>query len=59
MAVVLPGLLLGSGVQFSLARMTSSGAVGSNAFTTAASFDTVAPTVSSTVIAKTGQYFAS
>jgi hypothetical protein len=59
LTVTLAGLLLGSGAQFSLARLTSSAAIGSNTFTTAASFDTVAPTVSSTVIAKSGQYFAS
>lgn len=59
LTVTLAGLLLGSGAQFSLARLTSSAAIGSNTFTTAASFDTVAPTVSTTVIAKTGQYFAS
>ncbi len=59
LTVTLVGLLLGSGVQFSLARLTASAAVGSNTFVTAASFDTVPPTVSATVISKTGQYFAS
>jgi hypothetical protein len=41
-----------------LANLTSSATLGGNAFTTAASFDTVAPTVSATVVAKTGQYVA-
>jgi len=59
---ILPGLVLGTGVGYSVAKMTSSATVGANTFTTAASFDTVAPTVSATVIAKaagTGLYFAS
>jgi hypothetical protein len=56
-ALMLPGFLLGSTVQFTLARFTAS-AVSGNTFTTAASWDTVAPTVSTTVISKSGQYFA-
>ncbi len=55
---ILPGLALGTGAGWSVARMTSSQVLGANTFTTAVSFDTVAPTVSATVIAKTGQYFA-
>ena len=49
--------LAGVGAQASGAMLTSSAALGANVFTTAASFDTVAPTVSATVIAKSGQYF--
>ena len=56
-AVVLGILVVGSGSGYTLANLTSSATVGGNAFTTAASFDTVAPTVSSTVVAKTGQWF--
>jgi hypothetical protein len=56
--VVAAGFASGSGAAVSLATLTSSATLGSNAFTTAASFDTVAPTVSTTVIAKTGQYDA-
>lgn len=59
---ILPGLALGTGVGYSMAMMTSSRTLGANTFATAASFDTVAPTVSASVIAKasgTGQYFAS
>jgi len=59
LAIALPGFLVGLSVQFSLAVLASSTAVGSNTFTTAAEWDTVAPTVSATVIAKTGQYLAS
>jgi hypothetical protein len=55
---VLPGLLVGTGAGWSIARMTASRSVAGNSFTTAASFDTVAPTVSASVISKTGQYFA-
>jgi len=55
---VLPGLGLGTGIGWSVAKLTSAAAVGANTFCTAASFDTVAPTVSATVIAKSGQYFA-
>jgi hypothetical protein len=50
--------LLGSVVSPSLARLTDTATEGANAFTTAASFDTVAPTVSTTVISKSTQYFA-
>ena len=51
--------LFGSAVSTSLARFTDSAAEGANTLTTAASWgDTVAPTVSATVISKTGQYFA-
>jgi hypothetical protein len=59
---IIPGLGLGTGVGWSVAQLTSAATVGGNTFTTAASFDTVAPTVSASVIAKaagTGQYFAS
>ncbi len=59
---VLPGLALGTGVGWSIARLTKTVAVAANTFTAAASFDTVAPTVSASVIAKaagTGLYFAS
>lgn len=59
LTIALPCFLLGTSVQFTLARLTSSQVVGSNTFTTAAAFDTVAPTVSATVISKTGLYFAS
>ena len=58
LAVALGVLVVGSGSGYTLANLTSSATVGGNAFTTAASFDTVAPTVSATVVAKTGQYFA-
>jgi hypothetical protein len=58
LVVVAVGFASGSGAAVSLATLTSSATLGSNAFTTAASFDTVAPTVSTTVIAKTGQYDA-
>lgn len=57
-AVALVILVVGSGSGYTLANLTSSATIGANAFTTAASFDTVAPTVSATVVAKTGQYFA-
>ena len=57
--VVLPALTFGAGARWSVARLTSSVAVGANTFTAATYFDTVAPTVSATVISKTGQYFAS
>lgn len=56
--VIAAVLVVGSGAGFSLARLTSTATLGSNTLTTAASFDTVAPTVSATVVAKTGQYFA-
>lgn len=55
--VVLGGFLVGAGAQRSFAFFTSSGTVGGNAFTTAASFDTVAPTVSATVVSKSGPWF--
>jgi hypothetical protein len=55
---MLPAFLLGSTAQFTLARFTATASVAGNSFTTAASWDTVAPTVSTSVIAKTGQYFA-
>ncbi len=55
-AVALGVLVVGSGTGVTLANLTSSATLGGNAFTTAASFDTVAPTVSTTVVAKTGQY---
>jgi len=58
LAVALGVLLVGSGSGYTLANLTSSATSGGNAFTTAASFDTVAPTVSATVVAKTGQWFA-
>ena len=58
LAVILAGVVTGGGISGSLAVLTSSRAVGSNTFTTAASFDTVAPTASASVIAKSGQYFA-
>jgi hypothetical protein len=57
-AVALGVLVVGSGTGVTLANLTSSATLGGNAFTTAASFDTVAPTVSTTVVAKTGQYAA-
>ena len=57
-AIGLAVIVLGSGAGLTLAQLTASATVGSNAFTAAASFDTVAPTVSATVIAKAGQYFA-
>jgi hypothetical protein len=59
---VIPGIGLGTGVGWSVAQMTNAVALGANTFSTAPSFDTVAPTVSATVIAKaagTGQYYAS
>jgi hypothetical protein len=58
LAVSLGILVVGSGTGATLANLTSSAALGSNTFTTAASFDTVAPTVSATVVAKSGGYFA-
>ena len=58
LAVALGVVLIGSGSGYTLANLTSSATSGGNAFTTAASFDTVAPTVSTTVVAKTGQWFA-
>src|SRR4029078_10097953 len=57
-AVALGVFVIGSGTGVTLAHLTSSATLGGNAFTTAASFDTVAPTVSATVVAKTGQYAA-
>jgi hypothetical protein len=59
LALALGVLVVGSGTGVTLATLTSSATLGGNAFTTAASFDTVAPTVSATVLAKTGQYVAS
>ena len=56
--VALIGLLVATGTRASLALLTGSTTVSANAFTTAASFDTVAPTVSATVIAKSGLYVA-
>ena len=50
--------LLGSAATSSIARLTDTAAEGANTFTTAASFDTVAPTVSATVISKSSPYFA-
>jgi hypothetical protein len=50
--------LLVSATPSSLARLTAGATVSSNALATAASFDTVAPTVSATVISKPGQYVA-
>jgi len=58
-AVGLAVVVLGSGAGLTLARLTTSTTLGSNAFTAAASFDTVAPTVSATVISKSTPYFAS
>ena len=55
---VLPGIGLGTGVGWSVALMTNTVAVGANTFTAAASFDTVPPTVTATVIAKIGEYYA-
>ena len=56
--VALIGLLVAAGTKASLALLTGSASVSANVFTTATSFDTVAPTVSATVIAKSGLYFA-
>jgi predicted ribosomally synthesized peptide with SipW-like signal peptide len=56
--VALGVLVVGAGTGTTLAYLNSSATLGSNAFTTAASFDTVAPTVSATVVAKSGDYFA-
>ncbi len=58
LALALGVLVVGSGAGVTLANLTSSATLGGNVFTTAASFDTVAPTVSATVVAKTGQYAA-
>jgi uncharacterized protein (UPF0333 family) len=56
LALVVGGYLAGGGARATLALMTESNA--ENAiFTTAASFDTVAPTVSSSVISKTTLYW--
>jgi hypothetical protein len=56
LALVVGGYLAGGGARATLALMTESNA--QNAiFTTAASFDTVAPTVSSSVISKTTPYW--
>ena len=57
-AVMVVGFIVGAGAQTSLAFLTSSASLGSNTLSTAASFDTVAPTVSATVISKAGQYYA-
>lgn len=56
--IVLPGLLGGTGAGWSIARLTASSSVAGNSFTTAASFDTVAPTVSASVLSKVGDYIA-
>jgi hypothetical protein len=56
LAVCLIGFMAGGGARASLALLTSSRSVNST-FTTAASFDTVAPTVSSSVISKTVPYW--
>ena len=58
LAVALGVFVVGSGTGVTLANLTSSATLAGNTFTTAASFDTVAPTVSATVVAKTGQYVA-
>ena len=58
-AVGLAVVVLGSGAGLTLARFNTSATLGSNAFTAAASFDTVAPTVSATAISKATPYFAS
>jgi hypothetical protein len=58
LALALGVLVVGSGAGVTLATLTSSATLVGNAFTTAASFDTVAPTVSAAVVAKTGQYVA-
>lgn len=55
--VALAGFLVGAGAQSTLAILTSSGTIGGNTFTTAASFDTVAPTVSTTVVSKSTPWF--
>ena len=54
LGVILAGLI-GGGVT-SLALMTKVTAVGGNAFTTAAKFDIVPPTISASVISKTTEY---
>ncbi|HVA87811.1 MAG TPA: hypothetical protein VNF73_16015 [Candidatus Saccharimonadales bacterium] len=56
LVVVIVGVVFGGTAQMSLARLTSSTTLASNTFTTATSFDTTPPTVSSSVISKTGQY---
>src|SRR5438093_2433242 len=55
LSVCLVGFVAGGGARASLALFTRSRAVNST-FTTAASFDTVAPTVSASVITKTTPY---
>ena len=57
-AVCIAGFSAGGGAQTSLALMTGSRSVNST-FTTANYFDTVAPTVSSSVISKTTPYWPS
>ena len=57
-AVALAVIGLGSASGFTLALLTGSATLSANAFNAAASFDTVAPTVSASVIAKSGLYFA-
>ncbi len=56
--VALAVSLLASAASSSLARLTDATTVSSNTLATAAAFDTVAPTVSATVISKTGKYLA-
>lgn len=56
LALVVGGYLAGGGARATLALMTESNAQNAT-FTTAASFDTVAPTVSSSVISKTTPYW--
>lgn len=58
LALVATGFLTGGGAHASLALMTES-STANGTFTTAASFDTVAPTVSRSVISKTAQYWPS
>ena len=60
-SVLIVAGLIGAPASTTLARFTGSATQGANSLSTAASFaslDTVAPTVSTTVIAKTGQYDA-
>ena len=56
LALVVGGYLAGGGARATLALMSESNARNAT-LTTAASFDTVAPTVSSSVISKTTQYW--
>ena len=58
---VLVGLLAGPGARMSLALWSATRTVGGNTMTTAAKFDTIAPSISGSVIAKasgTGKYLA-